>query len=69
MNKIDLYLILTSINSNIEQGHQHHKKAMEEARLAQERATPVHHTGFGSSGSGSFGGGRMGGGSSGGGKW
>jgi uncharacterized protein len=69
MNKIDLYLILTSINSNIEQGHQHHKKAVEEARLARERATPVHHTGFGSSGSRSFGGGRMGGGSSGGGKW
>lgn len=74
LNTIDLYLIMTSINSNVEQAHQHHKKAVEEARLvaearAQERATAAHHTGFGSSGSGSFGGGRMGGGSHGGGKW
>ncbi|MDD1749414.1 MAG: TPM domain-containing protein [Methanothrix sp.] len=74
VNTIDLYLIMTSINSNVERGHQHHKKALEEARLmaearAQERATAVHHTGFGSSGSRSFGGGRMGGGSHGGGKW
>ena len=74
MNTIDLYLILNRINNNIEHGHQHHQKAVEEARKmaearAQERATAVHHTGFGSSGSRSFGGGRMGGGSSGGGKW
>ena len=69
LNTIDLYLILNSINRNIEMGHQHHQKAIEESRLAQERATPVHHTGFGSSGSRSFGGGRMGGGSRGGGKW
>jgi hypothetical protein len=74
MNTIDLYLIMSRINSNIEHGHQHHQKAVEEARKvekarSQERATAVHHTGFGGSGSRSFGGGRMGGGSHGGGKW
>lgn len=78
MNTIDLYLIMTRINSNVEQGHQHHMKAVEKARQmaesrAREKATAVHHNGFGSSGSRSFGGGRMGGGSGGGshggGKW
>ncbi|NTV27352.1 MAG: hypothetical protein HGA93_01540, partial [Methanothrix sp.] len=74
MNTIDLYLIMSRINSNIEHGHQHHRKAVEEARKVEkarskERATAVQHTGFGSSGSRSFGGGRMGGGSHGGGKW
>ncbi len=68
LNTIDLYLIMNSINSNTEQGHQHHKKAVEKA-IEEARYTPVHHTGFGSSGSGSFGGGIMGGGSHGGGKW
>ena len=74
MNTIDLYLIMSRINSNIEHGHQHHQKAVEEGRKvekarSQEGATAVHHTGFGGSGSRSFGGGRMGGGSHGGGKW
>jgi len=68
INTIDLYLIMNSINSNIEQGHQHHKIAVEKA-MEEARYTAPHHTGFGSSGSGSFGGGSMGGGSHGGGKW
>jgi uncharacterized membrane protein YgcG len=72
MNTIDLYLIMTRINSNIEQGHQHHMDAVEKVRQmaearAREKATAVHHNGFGSSGSRSLGGGRMGGGSHGGG--
>jgi hypothetical protein len=69
LNTIDLYLIMTRINSNVEQGHNHQEKAAELAKArARERATAVHHTGFGSSGSRSFGGGRMGGGSHGGGR-
>ena len=68
MNTIDLYLIMTRIDRNIEQGHQRHQKAVNEAR-AKEDATANHHSGFGSSGSKSFGGGHMGGGSHGGGKW
>lgn len=68
MNTIDLYLIMTRINSNVEQGHQHHQKAVEKA-MEEARSTAVHHTGFGSSGSDGFGGGSMGGGSGGGGKW
>jgi len=66
---IDLYLINTSINDNIERGHRHRMEEIERGRQATERATAAHHTGFGSSGSRSFGGGRMGGGSHGGGKW
>lgn len=74
MNTIDLYLIYTSINSNIERGYRHQIRAVKEARHRDEtgagdHATAIHHTGFGSSGSSSFGGGRMGGGSGGGGKW
>jgi len=64
---IDLYLINTSINDNIERGHRHRMEEIERGRQATERATAAHHTGFGSSGSNSFGGGRMGGGSHGGG--
>jgi uncharacterized membrane protein YgcG len=61
-NIIDLYLIHTSIKSNIERGHEHHIKAMEEARHREE-------TWGSSSGAGTFGGGHMGGGSHGGGSW
>lgn len=77
INLIDLYLINSVINRNIERGHEHQMKAIEEARQrekararerATEQATAVHHTGFGSSGSSSFGGGHMGGGSHGGGR-
>ena len=73
MNIIDLYLINKSIDNRIEQGRERHNMAIEAARLkkivaAKERATAVHHTGFGRSGSGGFGGGRMGGGSHGGGR-
>lgn len=76
INLIDLYLINSVINRNIERGHEHQMKAIEEARQrekvqarerAKEQATAVHHTGFGSSSSSSFGGGHMGGGSHGGG--
>jgi uncharacterized membrane protein YgcG len=69
MNEIDLYLLMRSIEIIVEQRH---VSAVEKATAPardHERATPVHHEGFGSSGSDSFGGGDMGGGSSGGGKW
>jgi uncharacterized membrane protein YgcG len=70
LNAIDLYLIMAALNNNVSQGYRHQQIEVERARTRErERATAVHHTGFGSSGSRSFGGGRMGGGSHGGGKW
>jgi uncharacterized protein len=71
MNSIDLYLTMHRMDTNIEQGREHHKQAVEKAMREAEhkRATSTHHSGFGSSGSDSFGGGSMGGGSHGGGKW
>lgn len=69
LNEIDLYLIMSNIEIIIEQRQGSAvEKAMANAS-DHERATPVHHEGFGSSGSDDFGGGDMGGGSSGGGKW
>ncbi len=71
INAIDLYLIMRNMDVKIEQGREHHKKAVERAinEAKYEKATSTHHSGFGSSGSGGFGGGDMGGGSHGGGKW
>lgn len=74
LNTIDLYLMMTRIDNNVQQGHQHKERAAEVARqmaedLARERATALKDDGFGFFGSGGFGGGSMGGGSGGGGKW
>lgn len=75
INAIDLYIILNSVDRHVEHGRRSRQREMEigrqraEKMKAQERATSVRHSGFGSSGSDGFGGGRMGGGSSGGGKW
>lgn len=61
-NIIDLYLISTTINSNIERGHERHRTAVESARMRESARAS-------GSGSGTFGGGSMGGGSRGGGSW
>ncbi|GEM_PF-815184 len=68
LNNIDLFLIMTRMNVNIEKGQEHHKREVDRA-IREARHTATSNSGFGRSGSDSFGGGHMGGGSHGGGKW